>query len=307
MSRVGRAASADRVCGVDLVCVGDVMLDIRVDADTLRRGGDVHGRVLLQPGGTSANAAVWGAWAGAATRVLGRVGDDLQGRTVRAALTERGVDAALTADPGSATGTMLVVHEPGERSMVADRGANARLAPTDLPDAIQAGAVLVSGYLVLQEPGRDAGVAALQRADASFVAVESASWPLVEHVGADTFFGATAAANVVLANDREAEVLTGRSGVEAAAVLGERYRWAAVKMDERGAALCADGAVIVAPAEPIDEVDPTGAGDAFDGVLLASLARGVPAEEALARACHAGALVAATSAAWPELAVTRHV
>ncbi len=49
---------------MDLVCVGDVMLDIRVDAQTLKRGGDVHGSVLLQPGGTSSNAAVWAAWSG---------------------------------------------------------------------------------------------------------------------------------------------------------------------------------------------------------------------------------------------------
>jgi sugar/nucleoside kinase (ribokinase family) len=285
---------------VDLVCVGDVMLDIRVDADTLRRGGDVHGRVLLQPGGTSANAAVWGTWAGATTRVHGRVGDDLQGRTVRTALTERGVDAALTVDRDAATGTMLVVHEPGERSMVADRGANARLAPSDLPGAIEAGAVLVSGYLLLQQPGHEAGVAALQRAEARFVAVEAASWPLVEAFGADAFFEATAAATVVLANDREAEVLTRRSGADAAAKLGERYRWAAVKMDARGAALCADGAVVTVRGEPIAEVDPTGAGDAFDGVLLASLVSGVPPEEALARACHAGATVAATREVWPE-------
>ena len=105
---------------------------------------------------------------------------------------------------------------------------------------------------------------------------------------------------MVLANEREAEVLTGRSGAEAASVLGERYRWAAVKMDARGAAFCADGAVITAPAEPIDEIDPTGAGDAFDGVLLASLAQGAAAEEALDRACHAGAMVAATREVWPE-------
>jgi sugar/nucleoside kinase (ribokinase family) len=285
---------------VDLVCVGDVMLDIRVDAEALKRGGDVHGRVLLQPGGTSANAAVWGTWAGATTRVYGRVGDDLQGRTVRTALTERGVDAPLTVDPEAATGTMLVVHEPGERSMVADRGANARLGPSDLPAAIEAGAVLVSGYLLLQQPGHEVGVIALRRAEARLVAVEAASWPLLQAFGADAFFAATGAATVMLANDREAEELTGRSGADAAAALGERYRWAAVKMDARGAAFCADGALIVAPGEAIDEVDPTGAGDAFDGVLLGSLALGVPAEEALARACHAGALVAATRAVWPR-------
>jgi sugar/nucleoside kinase (ribokinase family) len=288
---------------VDLVCVGDVMLDIRVDADTLRRGGDVHGRVLLQPGGTSANAAVWGAWAGATTRVLGRVGDDLQGRTLRAALSERGVDAAVTVDPEVATGTMLVMHEPGERSMVADRGANARLVPSDLPITIDAGAVLVSGYLLLQQPGREAGVEALRRADAPFVAVEGASWPLVEAFGADAFFEATAPANVLLANEREAEVLTGRSGADAASALGQRYRWAAVKMDARGAALCADGELITAPAEPIEEIDPTGAGDAFDGVLLTSLTLGASPEEALASACHAGALVAATPEVWPEFMV----
>lgn len=285
---------------MDLVCVGDVMLDIRVDAEALKRGGDVHGRVRLQPGGTSANAAVWAAWAGATARVIGRVGDDLQGRTLRAALEEREVDAALIVDPEASTGTMLVVHEPGERSMVADRGANARLVTGDLPATIEGEAVLVSGYLLLQEPGHDAAVSALARAGGSFVAVEAASWPLVEAFGADRFLEATSRASVVLANDREAEVLTGRRGDVAAASLGERYRVAAVKMDRRGAALCVDGVVIAAPAEPIDEVDPTGAGDAFDGVLLTSLALGSSGEEALAAACHAGALVASNGQAWPR-------
>ncbi|MGZ8597909.1 MAG: carbohydrate kinase family protein [Actinomycetota bacterium] len=285
---------------MDLVCVGDVMLDIRVDAEALKRGGDVHGRVLLQPAGTSANAAVWGAWAGAATRVLGRIGDDLPGRTVRGALAERGVDEALTIDAEAPTGTMLVVHEPGERSMVADRGANARLAPHDLPTTIEAGAVLVSGYLLLQEEGHDAAVAALARARADLVGVEAASWPLVEAFGADRFFEETSAATAVFANEHEGEVLTGRTGADAAAALGERYRLAAVKMDRRGAALCVDGRVLTTPAEPIVEIDPTGAGDAFDGVVLATLARGAAPEDALAEACHAGALVAASEQAWPE-------
>jgi len=287
---------------VDLVCVGDVMLDIRVDANALKRGGDVHGRVLMQPGGTSANAAVWASWAGASTRVIGRIGDDLQGKTVRGALQERRVEATLVIDAQAPTGTMLVVHESGERSMVADRGANALLKRADLPPTIDAAAVLVSGYLLLQEPGHDAAIAALERSRGELVGVEAASWPLVEAFGADRFFEETTRASAVFANDREVEVLTGRTGPEAAAVLGARYRVAAVKMDGRGAALCVDGDVIVQPAEAIEEIDPTGAGDAFDGVLLACLRRGDAPQEALARACHAGALVAASAQAWPERA-----
>ena len=291
-----------RVSVVDLVCVGDIMLDIRVDADALKRGGDVHGRVLLQPGGTSANAAVWGAWAGASTRVLGRVGDDLQGRTVCSTLADRGVDAAVTVDHEAPTGTMLVVHEPGERSMVADRGANARLVADDLPAVIEAGAVLVSGYLLLQEPGHDVALAALARSRADLVGVEAASWPLLETFGADRFFEETARANAVFVNEREAEVLTGRTGAHAAGLLGERYRRAAVKMDRRGAALCLDGLVSTAPADEVHEIDPTGAGDAFDGVLLAMLLREEGPGASLALACHAGALVASSPQAWPEMA-----
>ncbi|HVF08552.1 MAG TPA: PfkB family carbohydrate kinase [Actinomycetota bacterium] len=290
---------------VDLVAVGDVMLDVRVDAETLKGGGDVHGRVLLQPGGTSANAAVWAAWAGASSRVLGRVGDDLAGRSVRGALAEHGVEVAVTVDPEAPTGTMLVVHEPGERSMVADRGANARLAIGDLPETIEAGAVLVSGYLLLQEPGHDAALAALARAVAPWVAVDAASWPLVEAFGADRFFEETTAVTALLANEREAEVLTGRTGVDSAARLGERYRLAAVKMDRRGAAICVDGSLSSAPAEPVVEVDPTGAGDAFDGVLLARLAHGDDPVAALVGAGHAGALAASSTEVWPEPTVHR--
>ena len=151
---------------MDLITVGDVMFDVHVRAPALKRGGDVHGHVRLQPAGTSANAAVWAAWDGADVRVHGCVGDDLTGRLLREALAERGVDAALTTDDHAPSGAMLVVVEAGERSMVADRGANALLTPDHLPGSLDAGAVLVSGYLLLQEPTTPAGLAALERAHA---------------------------------------------------------------------------------------------------------------------------------------------
>jgi sugar/nucleoside kinase (ribokinase family) len=284
---------------VDLIAVGDLMMDVRAGTGALAHGGDVHGTVGVQPGGTSANAAVWAAWAGASARVHGRVGDDLVGRVLRDSLAARGVEPVLSLDPGAPTGTMLVVHEQGERSMVADRGANARLSVADLPASLEAGAVLVSGYLLLQPGGHDAAVAALERARASHVAIDAASWPLLDAFGADRFFEETAAASAVLANEREAYALTGLEGIAAAATLGERYAVAAVKRGARGAVIVVEGLIVRADGERIAEADPTGAGDAFDGVLLGALVRGDEPAVALGQACHAGALVAASGIGWP--------
>ena len=286
---------------MDLICVGDVMLDVRVDAGELARGGDVHGRVGLHPGGTSANAAVWAARTGANARVHGKVGVDVAGRLLRTELEVRGVEAALTEDPTAPSGTMLVVFEAGERSMVADRGANARLSPGDLPPALEAGAVLVSGYLLLQPGAQEAGVEAIARARAPWIGVEAASWPLVEAVGRDRFDELASGATIVFANDRESQALTGFAPQDAVRVLGERYRAACVKLGARGAVLVVDGDLYEHTPDPVEERDPTGAGDAFDGVLLAALARGVQPDDALRSACAAGAEVAASASAWPAV------
>jgi sugar/nucleoside kinase (ribokinase family) len=84
-------------------------------------------------------------------------------------------------------------------------------------------------------------------------------------------------------------------------MLGESFEFAAVKLDARGAVLCARGEIVSADAEPIEEADPTGAGDAFDGVLLAALVAGSTPQEALGRACHAGALAASDPRGWPSI------
>jgi sugar/nucleoside kinase (ribokinase family) len=286
---------------VDLIAVGDVMIDVHVEAPALAHGGDVHGTVRLQPAGTSANATVWAAWDGASAGVMSKVGDDLAGRLLVEALAARGVEPALSPDHEAPTGTMLVVVEAGERSMVADRGAHARFAPLDLPAELVAGSVLVSGYLLLQDPTTETGLAAIERARAPYVAVEASSWPLVEAFGADRFLEETiaAGATAVLANEREAKTLTGADPDAAVRILGERYRLVCVKRGMDGAMLCLDGVVVEAPGEPVEEVDPTGAGDAFDGVLLGALARGIEPHDALRRACHAGALVAGAADTWP--------
>jgi sugar/nucleoside kinase (ribokinase family) len=286
----------------DLISVGDVMVDVSVGSGGLRRGGDVHGEVRLRPGGAAANAAVWAAATGAKVRLHGRVGDDIAGRLVRSALEERGVEAALATGPGARTGTMLVMHEAGERSMVADRGANAGLSGEDLPAELHGGAVLVSGYILFHPDSEAAAVTALRRARSSWIAVDAASWPLLERFGAERFREAVAPANVVLANQLEAGILTGsQDPEESAPALTGDFEMAVVKLGEGGALMARrDSPPLRQPAPTVQEVDPTGAGDAFDGVLLACLARGATPEAALQQACEAGGRAAASADPWPS-------
>lgn len=297
---VWEAAVWSRTVELDMVCVGDVMLDVHVEAGVLARGGDVHGTVRVMPGGTSANAAVWAIWAGARAGVVGAVGDDDAGRLLTDALAERGVDVTAMVRDGSPTGTMLVMIEAGERSMVSDRGANAALRPALLPDRLEAGAVLVSGYLLLQEPTTQTAVETLERAVTPLLAVEAASWPLVEAFGRDTFFEVSRRADVLFANAEEARRLTGADPRGAAEMLGERYRIAVVKCGADGALVSVDGSVQHHRSEPVDEVDPTGAGDAFDGVFLGMLATGHAVGNAAVAGCRAGAIVASGPGVWPE-------
>jgi len=289
---------------LDLRCIGDVMLDVRADAGLLARGGDVHGRVRLRPGGTSANAAVWAAWSGARAGVTAAVGDDVAGELCVEALRARGVDVTGVTRRPAGTGVMLVLTEQGERSMIADRGANAALTVEDLPGD-DAAAVLVSGYLFLQEPGHEVAAAAIAGAAGSLCAIDAASWPLLESFGVARFLEVAGACDAILANEREAATLTGRAGAEAAAALGERFRIAAVKRGETGAALVVDGLPFREAGRPLKERDPTGAGDAFDGVLLAGLVRGLEPADALAFACRAGERVAGGEESWPAVGERR--
>jgi len=62
-----------------------------------------------------------------------------------------------------------------------------------------------------------------------------------------------------------------------------------------------------AASPPVEVVDGTGAGDAFTACLLVSLLEGRAAEEALARACVAGALAASRRGAQPSLPTAAEV
>jgi sugar/nucleoside kinase (ribokinase family) len=279
----------------DLIAVGDVMLDGALPAPLA--GGRVHGRIELRPGGSATNAALAAARLGGRAAVVGRVGDDAAGRLVADALDAAGVEPLLAHDDEAPTGCVVVV---GGTSIVADPGASARLAPDDLPPSLEARAVLVSGYSLLQTGPEAAARTALGRARAAVLAVDAASARLVAAFGVDRFVEATATAGVLLANADEARALTGLEPEDAAPALARRYGIVCVKLGRAGALAAADGEIVRVEVEPVDRAGTLGAGDTFAGAFLLSLARGEELDVALRVGCDAArAGLLATAAVKP--------
>jgi sugar/nucleoside kinase (ribokinase family) len=279
---------------VRFVAIGEIMLDVGVAS--VEPGSTVHAPIRVRAGGSPATAALWAAGEGAAAAVVGRVGADAAGSAVRDALRAAGVEPRLAVDTELPTGTFLETRVGGERSIVADRGANARLDGTDVGE-IEAEAVLVSGYVLLADGTADAGREALARARSTWVAVDAASRHLVAAVGADETLARAAAANALLANEEEALALTGATAEAAVEALADRFRLVCVKLGPAGAVAALDGVTERRSPPRRSAGSSAGAGDAFAGVLLASLALGRPLGASLARACAAGARAAAGEAA----------
>jgi sugar/nucleoside kinase (ribokinase family) len=277
-----------------VVVIGDLMTDTVAHARlALARGSDTPAAVTMHGGGSGANIAAWMAADGGDVAFIGRRGADIAGRNRDMELMGYGVDARLVMDPERPTGTCVVmVTHKGERTMLSDPGANAALSPDDLPhDLFVPGAhVHVSGYTLLSEGSRAAGLAAIEfaRRAGMTASVDAASSAPLERAGAEPFLELSSGAVLLFVNAAQAKVLTGRDDPEAAArVLTAWYPHVVVKLGADGALFYANGRPPVhAPAPPADRiVDGTGAGDAFTAGFIPPWLDKKPPGEALASGC----------------------
>jgi sugar/nucleoside kinase (ribokinase family) len=131
-----------------------------------------------------------------------------------------------TSPPSAAIQAAMLAPEPppcmvthkGERTMLSDPGANAALSPDDLPhDLFIPGAHLhVSGYTLLSEGSRSAGLAAIEysRRSGMTASVDAASAAPLDRTGAEPFLELSSGAVLLFVNAAQAKVLTGREDPE---------------------------------------------------------------------------------------------
>lgn len=297
--------SAPRTQHPALVVVGSLMMDLVIRVPRRPGPGEtVFGTGFgMFLGGKGFNQALSARRLGAHVALVGRVGDDDFGRALREALIREGVDAVgLVVDPETGTGVAApVIEESGENSIISVPRANMCLTPADVER--QGEAIAAADALLLQlEVPVEASLAAARRARAAGTTVLLNTAPAGQI--ADELL---AAANLIVANEVEAAMLTGM-GVESVAeayAAAERLRRpgqiAIVTLGAQGAVAVSDRGRIHAPAHTVTVQDTTGAGDAFCGALAVRLAETGDLAEALRWANAAGGCAVTTLGAEPSL------
>jgi len=248
--------------------VGSINLDLVTRVERLPRPGETLTGATLErvPGGKGANQAVAAARLGANVRMVGCVGADPHAEEALAGLRAAGVELEVREVDAPTGVAIILVADDGENVIVVVPGANA-----------QVGGFTVDGNVLCQLEIPDEAVQEA-RAQADWLCVNAApARPLLVE------------ADLVVANGYEAEVV------------GEQPLLA-VTMGEEGAVLLDHGKEIGRARPPrVVAVDGTAAGDAFTACLAVSLLEGREPEEALRRACAAGALAASLFGAQPSL------
>jgi sugar/nucleoside kinase (ribokinase family) len=291
-----------------VVVVGDLVTDVLVaHAGPIEVGSDTSAAISVGGGGQAANTAAWLARAGLPVTLVASVGDDAAGRERVAELTASGVRCAVRAHPAVATGSVVVLAGPDERTMITDRGAALLLAPPDVVPAIKAADAThlhLSGYPLLHEGSRPAGLAALAAAAERGLttSVDAASAAPLRQVGASAFLTWVRGADLLLANADEAAVLAGPGPAdEQAARLTAHVDNVVVKLGAAGAVWARRGGRVVrVAADRVPVRDLTGAGDAFAAGLLAAWCAGAGPEAALAAGAALGAEAVAQLGARPS-------
>jgi ribokinase len=262
-----------------LTVVGSINLDLVVQAERLPRPGETVSGARLEhvPGGKGANQAVAAARLGAQVRMIGCVGCDELADEALAGLREAGVEERWLLKDAPTGIALITVDAEGETTIVVAPGANAELRPEDL--------VLEDAEAVLCQ----------QEIPAETVARAASLAPRF-FLNAAPARGGAPEAEVTIVNRLELEAL------------GERPGLVCLTLGADGAVLLEDGRE-VARAEPpaVEAVDGTAAGDAFTACLVVSLLEGRSREEALRRACAAGALAASRFGAQPSLPIAEEV
>ena len=280
---------------VPIVVAGSLNMDLVLEVPRVPAAGEtLSGRTFrLVPGGKGANQAVACARLGGKVAMVGRVGADEFGTTLRRGLEQDGILLDhVGVDTDVSTGVALIlVDDSAQNRIVVVPGANGTFAPANV-DAAGAwidGAKLVLVQLETPMPSVEHAIQRAVRAGVPVLLNPAPAQALSDDV--------LRSVDYLVPNETEASMLTGievtdvTSAAAAARSLRQRgARCVLITLGPRGVLIADDDGVRDHAAARVQAVDTTAAGDTFIGGLSVGLVEGMTLDAAARFAMQAAAL-----------------
>ncbi|MGB0844088.1 MAG: 5-dehydro-2-deoxygluconokinase [Alphaproteobacteria bacterium] len=280
-------------------------------------------------GGSSANIAVAICRHGGAAELVTCVSDDAIGRFAINQLKLYGVGHSHVRFESGPTGnearnSLAIVESRTDdhQSVIYRNGAADFLMNVDDIEAVDFspadkpyGAMVTTGTLFAAEPSRTTTFRAMERAKEAGIPIvfdidyRPYSWPSAE-VAQEVYEKAGRLSDIVIGNDDEFGFMAGGKdkGLAFAKALANSTNGVCVyKMGEKGSVTFEGGREFARGIYPVTALKPTGAGDAFMGGFLSSLANGYDLEDAVERGSASAAIVVANVGCAPAMPTTEQL
>ncbi len=289
-----------------VLVIGSANVDFTVTVERLPREGETvsGGRLHVGHGGKGANQAVAARRLGAEVRFVGCVGADQFGDEIATRLASQGIETGgLTRSAEARTGTALIIVDALGRNQIAVApGANRALAP-EMAEKRESDFEWAEVLLIQLEtpvPTVAWALRAARRHKVLTILNPAPAQPLSEKV--------YPLVDYLTPNAGEAALLSGQAVEDpetarraALELLARGVGTVVVTLGAAGALVCGDTSVVHFPAFPVQAVDTTGAGDAFNAGLAVGLAAGGTLEQAIPLANAAAALACTRTGAQDAL------
>lgn len=282
--------------------IGRAGMDFYADPPGTRLEEAVSFTVAL--GGSSANIAAGICRQGGQAALVTCVSDDPVGTFCENQLRDFGVDTThVRRVAGEARNSLAVVdtNKADTQAVIyRNNAADFQMDARDVEgiDMAQYTAVVSTGTVLASEPSRSATFQAFKAARAAGAKIvfdldyRAYSWPDAQ-TAADTYARMAEASDVIIGNDDEFGVLAASydDGLAAARALAQQGKTVVYKMGHRGAITLTKGQEHRTGIFKVEALKPTGAGDAFMGSFLMSLANGSDLKTSVLRGSAAAAIV----------------
>ena len=285
-----------------VIGIGSALLDFTIKADESMlekvglRKGQMHlidskkskeilglfgeDKVKITAGGSAANTLAGIACLGGNSLFIGKIGNDENGRIYEQKTKENGVETKLGKTDNILTGHAITFITPdSERTFATNLGAALFFNKEDVDEQkLKECKILhIEGYQLEDSSLKEASIFAIRlaKANGAKISIDLSDSALVLRNLEEFKKIVGKYADIVFANEKEAEAFTGKKEEDALNIISEMCETAIVKLGDKGSLIKSNGVVYKIPINEVKVVNTNGAGDAYAAGILYSIANDI--------------------------------